>query len=261
VTTSLSLYAPRDSGLDRLHPLTKLIFALFGVVVGITLPGVWPNYAFFLLVLLPLAAWGRIVPEFLRAVFKIALPFAVSLFVIQGLFWTNGTPIFQLGPLSLKAEGLIFAAKMTGRILVVMGSITLFVLSTRPDHLMVALTQRGAPKTLTYVLVSAIQLVPRFQSKASSILDAQRARGLETEGGFFQRVRALLPVSIPLVLGSIVDVEERSIALEARGFSRDGPKTSYRVLVDTLIQRIARMAMLLGSVALIVWAVVRALAR
>ena len=257
MTTSLSLYAPRDSGLDRLHPLTKLVFAVFGVVAGVTLPDIWPNYLFFLLVLLPLAAWGRIVPEFLRAVFKIALPFAISLFVIQGLFWTGGTPIFQLGPLSVKAEGLVFAARMTGRILVLMGSITLFVLSTRPDYLMVALGQRGVPKTLTYVLVSAIQLVPRFQSKAASILDAQRARGLETEGGFIQRVRALLPVSIPLVLSSIVDVEERTIALEARGFSRDGPKTSYRVLIDTPLQRVARILMLLASVALIAYAVVR----
>jgi energy-coupling factor transport system permease protein len=144
---------------------------------------------------------------------------------------------------------------MAGRILVIMGSITLFVLSTRPDHLMIALNQRGVPKTLTYVLVSAIQLVPRFQAKANAILDAQRARGLETEGGFVLRVKALLPVSIPLVLGSIVDVEERTIALEARGFSRSGPKTSYQVLADTSLQRAARVLMLLAAVGLVALAV------
>jgi len=255
VTSSLSLYAPRESGLHRLHPLTKLTSALLGVVAGIALPGVWPNYAVFLLLLVPLAAWARVLPDFGRVVIKIALPFALSLFVIQGLFWTGGTPVVEIGPLSFKAEGLYFAAKTTGRILVVMGSITLFVLTTRPDQLMIALNQRGIPKTFTYVLVSAIQLVPRFQAKANAILDAQRARGLETEGGFVQRIRALLPVSIPLVLGSIVDVEERSIALEARGFSHEGPKTSYQVLVDTPIQRVARPVMMLGAVALIVGAI------
>ena len=251
MTASLSLYAPRESGLHRLHPLTKIVFALLGVVAGITLPGIWPNYAVFLLVLIPLAAWGRILPEFLRSLLKVALPIAISLFVIQGLFWTGGTPVIQLGPFSVKAEGIQFAAKTTGRILMLMGSILIFVLTTRPDHLMIALNQRGVPKTLNYVLVSAIQLVPRFQSKAHAILDAQQARGLETQGSFVRRVRALLPVSIPLVLGSIVDVEERSIALEARGFSRAGPKTSYQVLVDTQAQHIARVLMLLASIALV----------
>jgi energy-coupling factor transport system permease protein len=255
VTASLSLYAPRESGLHRLHPLTKIVFALLGVVAGVTLPGVWPNYVVFFLALIPLAIWGRILPEFLRSLLKVALPIAVSLFVIQGLFWTGGTPVVQFGPFSIKAEGIEFAAKTTGRILVLMGSILIFVLTTRPDHLMIALNQRGVPKTLNYVLVSAIQLVPRFQAKANAILDAQRARGLETEGSFMRRVRALLPVSIPLVLGSIVDVEERAIALEARGFSREGPKTSYQVLLDTQAQRIARLLMLLGAVALVILAV------
>jgi energy-coupling factor transport system permease protein len=252
VTASLSLYAPRESGLHRLHPLTKIVFALLGVVAGVTLPGVWPNYAIFFLALIPLAIWGRILPEFLRSLLKVALPIAISLVVIQGLFWTGGTPVVQLGPFSIKAEGIEFAAKTTGRILVLMGSILIFVLSTRPDHLMIALNQRGVPKTLNYVLVSAIQLVPRFQAKANAILDAQRARGLETEGNFIRRVRALLPVSIPLVLGSIVDVEERAIALEARGFSREGPKTSYQVLLDAPAQRIARVLMLLGAVSLVI---------
>jgi energy-coupling factor transport system permease protein len=255
VTVSISLYAPRESGLHRLHPLTKIVFALLGVVAGVTLPGIWPNYAVFGLVLVPLAIWGHILPEFVRSLLKVALPIAISLFVIQGLFWTGGTPVIQLGPFSVKAEGIAFAAKTTGRVLVLMGSILIFVLTTRPDHLMIALNQRGVPKTLNYVLVSAIQLVPRFQAKAHAILDAQRARGLETEGSFVRRVRALLPVSIPLVLGSIVDVEERAIALEARGFSRDGPKTSYQVLLDTPAQHIARLLMLLGAVALVILAV------
>ena len=60
---------------------------------------------------------GFQLPNLVRAALKITLPFAISVFLIQGLFWTNGTPIVDLGPLSLKREGLLFAAQSTGRIL------------------------------------------------------------------------------------------------------------------------------------------------
>jgi energy-coupling factor transport system permease protein len=78
VTVSISLYAPRESGLHRLHPLTKIVFALLGVVAGVTLPGIWPNYAVFGLVLVPLAIWGHILPEFVRSLPGRA-PIAISL--------------------------------------------------------------------------------------------------------------------------------------------------------------------------------------
>ncbi len=161
-----------------------------------------------------------------------------------------------IGPLSLKAEGLLFAAQSTGRILAVIGSFLLLSLTTRPDALMIALDQRGAPKSLTYIVLATIQIAPRFQAKANLILDAQRARGLETEGGFGRRVRALLPLVVPLVLGSIIDIEERAMALDARAFSRKGEKTSLLVLTDSGRQRVARILLVLcavGSIALGVW--------
>jgi energy-coupling factor transport system permease protein len=249
MTNGFSLYAPRQSGLHRLHPLTMLAIVAFCLVAGLALPGPWGPYVVFLLVVLPLAAWGQVFKELLSGAVKITIPFAISVFLIQGLFWTNGTPVLYLGPLSLKAEGLRFAAQSTGRILAVVGSFLLLSLTTRPDALMIALDQRGAPKALTYIVLATIQIAPRFQAKASTILDAQRARGLETEGGLGRRVRAILPLVVPLVLGSIIDIEERAMALDARAFSRSGHKTSLLVLHDTGAQRAARILLVIAAVA------------
>ncbi|OQA46934.1 MAG: Energy-coupling factor transporter transmembrane protein EcfT [Chloroflexi bacterium ADurb.Bin325] len=250
MTDAFSLYAARPSGLHRLNPLTTLALVGFCLVAGLALPGPWGPYAVFLLVLL-LAAWGQVLPDLLRDALKIALPFAVSVFLIQGLFWTGGTPVVGLGPLSLKREGLLFAAQSTGHILAVVGSFLLLSLTTRPDALMRTLDQRGLPKALTYVVLATIQIAPRFQAKANTILDAQRSRGLETEGGVRQRVRALLPLVVPLILGSLIDIEERAMSLEARGFSRTGEKTSLLVLPDSAAQRIARWLLLVGMVAVV----------
>jgi energy-coupling factor transport system permease protein len=185
------------------------------------------------------------------------------MFVIQGLFWTSGTPVANLGPLSVKAEGLVFATTITGRLLAIMGSFLLFSLGTRPDDLMISLEERGVPNSITYIILSTIQLVPGLQVQAGKIRDAQQARGLETTGSIRQRLRALLPLIEPLVLGSIIDVDERAIALEARAFSSDIKKTFFRTVDDRRWEKVLRrvlLAVALGALLLrLVWPLIESL--
>lgn len=227
---ALSLYAPGPSRIHDLHPLTKLSLAGLALVLGLASPDALLTYLLVLVYILPLILLARVAGRLFSAAWPIVLPFAISVFLIQGLFWQSGPVAVALGPVSLKSEGLMFAAASTGRILTLVCAFLLLSLTTRPDELMIALDERGLPPTLTYIVLATIQIVPRFQARARTILDAQRARGLQTEGSYLQRFKGLMPLIVPLVLRSIVDVEERAIALEARGFSKPGPKTSYRVL-------------------------------
>lgn len=249
--TTATLYVDHDRGLQRLHPLTKLAAALFLIVLALALPSMWAGYAVFLLGVVPLALWGGILRPLWSALWKIVLPFAISMFLIQGLFWTGGTPVVALGPLSLKAEGLVFATTITGRLLAIMGSFLLFSLGTPPDDLMISLEERGVPNSITYIFLSTIQLVPGLQMRSEKIRDAQRARGLETEGNIFQRLRSMLPLVEPLVLGSIIDVDERAIALEARAFSRETEKTFFRTVPDRRWEQILRWILLIAAMLLI----------
>jgi energy-coupling factor transport system permease protein len=219
------------------------------------------GYVIFIFVLIPLAVWGQVMGDFSRWVWRIVLPFAISVFLVQGLFWTGGTPVLELGPISFKQEGLVFAVTSTGRILSVVGSLLLLTLATRPDALMISLNQRGVPASLTYIVLTTIQVVPRFQAKASTILDAQRSRGLETEGNYVNRARALLPLVGPLVIGSLLEVEERAIALEARAFKRKGPKTSLLLLSDSTVQRTVRKTLILAIPLLVIGRLAWALQR
>ncbi len=251
MSQAFSLYLPQESGLHRLHPLTKLLLAFFLLVCGLALPGVWAGYLAFALLVMPLALWGGVLRPLLRAVLRSVVPFAISLFLIQGFLWPRGTPIAAMGPVSLKLEGLLFAIRSTGRILMVVSSFLLLALTTRPDALALTLGQRGVPKSLTYIVVSTLQIVPRFQLKAATILDAQQSRGLEIRGSLRRRVRALVPLIAPLVLSSLVDIEERAMALEARAFSRKGPKTSLLVLHDTRPQQVGRWLLALATASLL----------
>ena len=98
------------------------------------------------------------------------------------------------------------------------------------------------------MVLSAVQMVPRMQARAGSILQAQQARGLPIAGSFVRRMRALVPLIGPVVLGSLVDVRERTFALEARGFGARPGRTAYRVVADPPIDRWLRLALIAGIV-------------
>jgi len=239
-----TLYLPRASGVHRLNPLTKLTLALVAVVAGATLETLPATIAVFAFGLVPLAAWGRILRPFLRICVRVVWPFAVSLYPIQGFFAEGTTILLTLGPFSLKAEGLRIATQLTARLLVGLGAATLLMLTTRPDVLMHSLVRHGLPAQVSYIVVAALQIIPGFQARAQAILDAQRSRGLETEGNLLRRLRALVPLVSPLILGSLMDLEERAIALEARAFTRRGPKTSLAEIPDPTWERALRWALL-----------------
>ncbi len=237
---NLSLFVARESGLHSLHPLTKSLLVLCLFVAGFALPGKWTSYIIFTGIILPLAFWGGISGELLKTVWKISWPLALSVLLIQSLFWGTGTPLFELWGIIPKKEGVIFALVSIGRIVLTMGDFMLFTMTTRPDTLMISLKQIGMPSSLAYIVVTTLQIIPSFQMKASTILDAQRSRGLETEGNIFIRSRALVPVILPLVLGSLMDVEERAIAIQARAFGSNKKETSLIEIPDSDRERSIR---------------------
>ena len=248
---TLSLYVERNSGAHKLHPLTKLALAGFMLTGALVLPVPWALYGFFLFILIPLALWAGVLKQLLPATLKIALPFAISVFLIQGFLWPGGTPIFTIGPISLKSEGLAFAITSTGRILIVVGSFLWFAYTTRPDTLMFSLTQRGLSASLSYVIIATIQIIPRLQARAGAILEAQQARGLETQGNLPHRARVLFPIVMPLILSSLLDVEERAVAIEARAFNYSGTKTSLAIIHEARWELAFRWILLLSTIALV----------
>ena len=248
---SLSIYVARASGLHSLNPITKFVLTLCLLIGGFALPGIWSNYLLLLFAILPLALWGKVLKQLSRMVFNISLPIVLSVFIIQTLFWGKGTILFEIGPIAPKLEGALFSIKSAGRILFIMADFILFSLTTRPDTLMISLKQVGLPGGLAYIIVTTLQLVPRFVSKANTILDAQRSRGLETQGNILVRARALLPLVLPLVIGSLLEVEERAIAIEARAFSSKKVETSLIEIPDSQNQKMVRSGLIIGMILLV----------
>ena len=130
-------------------------------------------------------------------------------------------------------------------------SVAVFSLTTATDDFLDDLEDRGAGRRLAFVVGSAIRTIPAMSARAVEILESQRARGLDTEGSVRRRLRGIVPLAGPMVFGSLSEVEERTVALEARAFSAPVRRTIMRVLPDSSTQRVARWLVGLGSLAVV----------
>ena len=234
-----------SSWLHRRHPITKLLGVAVVLLAAFLLP---PWFMFVLLALLIVAAWSTALSGPLASSLRIPALLLTSILVINALFFPGATDrLVTLGPLAVSREGLTFGLISAGRILVAFLAMILFLFTTLADDLLEALISRGANHRIAFVVLSAVQMVPRMQSRAASILDAQQARALAVEGSFVSRVRALVPLIGPVLLGSLIDVRERTFALEARGFGARRERTAYRVVADPPNDRFIRW-LLIGAV-------------
>lgn len=240
-----SLASVGPSAVHRLNPLTKLTLAAVTTVLAILVGGlIGPGLLVLAAVILP-AALGGILGRLLRTALLLSLPIAISVLVVNLFFYPAGREVLlQLGPIRVTAEGLQFALETLARIGAISGAITLFYLTTRPDALVVDLEGRGVSGRLAFVASASVQAVPGLVERAGMITAAQRARGLDTEGSIWKRVRGVLPLAGPVLLGSIAEIEERTMALEARGFTRPGRRTLLWRPADSSRQALARWAML-----------------
>lgn len=251
-----SFFLDRASGWHALHPLTKLAIALTLVVTAFCVRWTYTSIALFVLVVLPIAVWGQIWREVLRTTFTVILPLAVSLSLVQGFFYPGAQDVlWQIGPFALKREGLEFAFVTGTRLLLIAGAGLIVVYATHPADLALALVQAGAPFVLAYIVVTAIQLLPEMQANAQGILNAQQARGLETTGSLRVRIAAFVPLIAPLIYGALENVQERALALDARAFRSTRVKTNWRELRDSPFQRVFRLALMILSFLLVLYAI------
>jgi len=256
--TTATLFIDKDSWIQRLHPFTKLSHILLTGVTVYAGPSGWKYTALLLLVNTVVVASGGILKETCQALGRIILPLLLFMIPIHAfLYPDNKTVLFGAYGMTMYQEGLLFAFTTLAKLTVVLLASLLFVFSTHPADLITALSQTGKSPSLAYLLGSPLLLLAGMRERIETIQAAQRARGLHTEGNVFRRFCSLAPLILPLVIGAIVEVEQRSIALEVRGFKSTSTKTSLRMLTDSTLQRLARWLMLAAAAAIVLFRWVR----
>ena len=211
------------SPIHNLDPRMKFVYVCTVFVVAILFSEILPLIVLFLMPI-PFVLLAGVQKEWLRslrgAAFLALFIFAVNL---VSNFFTSGYV--------LTAGAVESSAAMTLRFVVLVESFSIFFLTTSPDHLGLALEQTRVPYEFAFAFTTAVRFVPVLAEEAQTIMDAQKARGLEMEkGNFFKRIRNYVPVLIPLIVSAIRRSLELAEAMESRAWGATKKRTNLYAL-------------------------------
>jgi len=211
------------SPIHNLDPRMKFVYVCAVFVAAILFGQIIPLIALFLMPI-PFVVLAGVQREWLRslrgAAFLAAFIFLVN---IASNFFTSGYV--------LTAVAVETSAAMTLRFVVLVESFSVFFLTTSPDHLGLALEQTRVPYEFAFAFTTAVRFVPVLAEEAQTIMDAQKARGLELEkGGFLKRIRNYVPVLIPLIVSAIRRSLELAEAMESRAWGATKKRTNLYAL-------------------------------
>jgi len=212
-----------SSPIHRLDPRVKFLYVLVIFGIAIAFLEVLPLILLFL-IQIPFVLVASVQREWIRSL-KGASFLATLIFVVNFAFgYFGGTYPSQMSPWE-------YPLAMSLRFLVLVESFSIFFLTTSPDHLSLALEQSHVPYEFCFAFTTAVRFVPVLAEEAQTIMDAQKARGLELErGSFIKRVRNYIPILIPLIVSAIRRSLELAEAMESRAWGATKKRTNLYVL-------------------------------
>jgi len=212
-----------SSPIHNLDPRIKFVYVIVIFIAAILFGEILPLIALFLLQI-PFVLLARVQRQWLRSL-RGATFLAMFIFIVN-----IATKFFTAG-YTLSATDIEFSAAMTLRFVVLVESFSVFFLTTSPDHLGLALEQTHVPYEFSFAFTTAVRFVPVLAEEAQTIMDAQKARGLELEkGNFLKRIRNYVPVLIPLIVSAIRRSLELAEAMESRAWGATKKRTNLYAL-------------------------------
>lgn len=235
---SLGQFYPVASQLHALDPRAKILASMV-LVVGLFLVDSIAGFLVIAGAVAVLVAIGGIPARtFLRLLRPVAF-IVVFTALFQVLFSREGATLFAWGILEIHEGGLLLGLFLALRILLLVSVAGLLTATTAPVALADGIEDLLSPlkrvrfpaHEVAMMMTIALRFIPTLQEEAQDIIKAQAARGADfTEGGLIRRVRALVPVLVPLTVGAFRRADELAEAMESRGYRGGEGRTRYREL-------------------------------
>ena len=239
---TLGQFFPGNSPVHTLDPRTKLIMLVVYIVALFSAVS-WVSYALCLVFLVVSIAVSRIP---VKSIFRGMKPLIMILVItgILNLFFTGGeTVLVSFWVITVTLEGVISAALMVLRILMLITSTFLLTYTTSPISLTDGLESLMGPlkvirvpvHELSMMMCIALRFIPTLIEETDKIMCAQKARGADFESGkLMERVKALIPILVPLFISAFRRADELATAMECRCYLGGEGRTKMKLLRYTL---------------------------
>ena len=218
-----SPYQDKDSRVHRLDARPKIVFVLSIFLLSILVSDIFYLAVLFAFVLV-LAVASKVLRSTL-GLLKFTVYVAAFMYAFSILFSQGSHVMFDLGPIQVKEESVLFATSMVMRLFLAVGAFAIFTFTVHPDKSLQIMSKFGI-KSMTGLSI-ATRMYPTIAADSANIEDAMKARGVEfDQGNLVQKAGARAPVMMPLLLNSMDRSMEIAEAMESRGFGA-GQRTHY----------------------------------
>ncbi|MDD4413700.1 MAG: energy-coupling factor transporter transmembrane protein EcfT [Oscillospiraceae bacterium] len=257
---TIGQYFPGKSLLHRMDPRVKLILT-FIYIFAVFIPRNWVglgiavSFLFFSIIL------SRLPIKLILKSIKPILPIILITSILNIFYVKKGDPLFDWGFIHIKSQGLVTAAFIAIRIVCLIAGSSLLTYTTSPATLTDALERLLSPlkvvrlnvHELAMMMTIALRFIPTLIEETDKIISAQKARGADMEsGGVMQRIRALIPVFIPLFVSSFRRAYELATAMECRCYRGGEGRTRMKQLRMQASDAICVFVVLMFVAALII---------
>ncbi len=240
---TLGQFFPGNSLIHRLDPRIKIISIIL-LIVTIFTSKTYAGFAMVFALSILLIAISRI---HFSVILKSLKPvvFILAFTMIANMLWTTGdTLLVSFWIINIYLEGVIYALLMALRIISLI--ITTFVLltyTTSPVALTDAIERLLSPLAaiklpvheFSMMMSIALRFIPTLLEETDRIMSAQKARGADFEtGSLMKRVKALVPILVPLFVSAFRRADELASAMECRLYHGGKGRTRMKILKLTV---------------------------
>ena len=235
---TLGQYYPERSVIHRLDARTKILGTLL-YIIEIFLVNSFAGFGLVILALGVLIGISRVPVRFIFKGLK-AVVFIILLTFVLNLFMFDGTVLWHWKFLTITYEGLYRSCFMALRLILLIIGTSMLTLTTKPmeltdglEKLLKPFNRFGLPSHEIALMMSiALRFIPTLLEETDKIMKAQQARGADFESGnLIQRVKNMIPILIPLFVGSFRIAQDLALAMEARCYHGGVGRTRMKEIV------------------------------
>lgn len=234
---TIGQYFPGKSVVHRLDPRMKIILTMF-IIVTLFLCKNFISLAFAVAFSVIIVLISRIsVKTVLKSLKPLAL--IILLTAVLNLLYGRGEPVLTIGKLTITDGGIYSAIFMAMRIMVLIVEGSMLTYTTSPTDLTDAIERLLKPlkhikidvHSIAMIMTIALRFIPTLVEEIEKITAAQKSRGADMESGnLIKRVKALVPIIIPLFVSSFRCAFDLAYAMECRCYRGGEGRTKMKVL-------------------------------
>ena len=230
-----------NSVIHKLDPRTKLVLLICFMVFLLFFVKSFLAMGIFALFVLVLMFVSKIPVSMYFKNIKSILPIIILTVILNTLYTADGAVLFDYWIFTITVGGLTKAFFMTARIILLILASALLSYTTSPTSLTGAIESllkplsliglKNAVHIMAMTMTIALRFIPTLIDETNKIMNAQKARGADLESGnIIRRIKALIPILVPLLISSVRRAYELSDAMECRCYSVSSGRTKYRIM-------------------------------